>query len=280
MAGAIYGTPSTASDPGAAKATGVVFVHGNPGSTHHWDRFTGPAAAAVQGQALAPTLPGFAGAPVPPGFAFTVEAYAAWLGQQIDAAGLARVHLVMHDFGGAFGLVWAAGHPERVASLTLIDTGVLVDYRWHALARIWRTPVLGELFNAMTTRAAFGLLLRRGQPRPLPTAFVDQLYGELGPSTRATVLRLYRNTDESELARLADHFAAPDLPTLVLWGGHDAYLPVAQASRQREVFSAAEVVVLPDSGHWPHGDDPDAVEAHLVPFLRKAAACATPTART
>ena len=261
-------------------ADGVVFVHGNPGSSRHWDRLVGPAADAIGGPVLAPTMPGFAGAPVPPRFDFTVPAYANWLGDRIDAAGIDRAHLVMHDFGGAFGLVWAAAHPERIASLTLIDTGVLIEYRWHVLARVWRTPILGELFNAVTNRSGFGVMMRRGQPRPLPRAFVDELFEDLRPSGK-TVLRLYRNTDESQLALLADQFRALDPPTLVLWGAHDAYLPVAQAVRQRDVFPSARVVVLPDSGHWPQGDDPEAVESNLVPFLRKAAArCAKKTAHS
>jgi pimeloyl-ACP methyl ester carboxylesterase len=167
-----------------------------------------------------------------------------------------------------------------VASLTLMDTGVLIAYRWHGLARVWRTPILGEAFSAITTRRGFGVLMRRGQPRPLPTAFVDQLFDEFRPSARRTALRLYRNTDESRLSQFADHFRDLRVPTLVLWGAHDVYLPVEQAVRQREVFPGARVVVLPDSGHWPHGDAPDAVEHHLIPFLRGAARCETPTART
>jgi len=55
------------------------------------------------------------------------------------------VHLLVHDFGGPIALTWAAGHPYRVASVTLINTGVLIGYRWHRLAKPWRTPVLGEL---------------------------------------------------------------------------------------------------------------------------------------
>ncbi len=274
------GLPMATNDPSSPGVAGVVFVHGNPGSGRHWDRFVAPASEAIDGRSLAPTLPGFAGAPAPPGFPFTVEAYAAWLGQQIDDAGLGRVHLVLHDFGGAFGLTWAAQHPERVASVTLIDTGVLIAYRWHALARVWRTPVIGEAFSAMTTRRGFGLLLRRGQPQPLPSAFVDQLYDEFEPSARTTALRLYRNTDEASLAQFADRFRELHVPTLVLWGAHDVYLPVAQAVRQREAFPGAQIVVLPNSGHWPHGDDPDAVERHLIAFLRGAARCETPTVRS
>ena len=50
----------------------------------------------------------------------------------------------------------------------LINTGALIGYRWHILARIWRTPVLGEVFLATATRPLFRLLTNRGQKRKLP----------------------------------------------------------------------------------------------------------------
>ena len=211
-----------------------------------------------------------------------MPAYASWLGDQIDAAGIDHAHLVMHDFGGAFGLVWAAAHPDRIASLTLIDTGVLIDYRWHVLARIWRTPdprrAVQRRDQPLRVRRRCCAAASPGRCRASSWTSCSRISGH---STRKTVLRLYRNTDESQLALLGDHFRALDPPTLVLWGAHDAYLPVAQAVRQREVFPSARVVVLPDSGHWPQGDDPDAVESNLVPFLRKAAArCAKKTAHS
>lgn len=55
----------------------------------------------------------------------------------------------------------------------------------------------------------------------------------------------------------------------MLWGAHDPYIPVAYASRQREVFPDARIVILDGSGHWPFADDPSAVAAAVVPFLRE-----------
>jgi len=46
-------------------------------------------------------------------------------------------------------------------------------------------------------------------------------------------------------------------------------VPVEQAERQRQTFPSAEVVVLDDSGHWPHIDDPEAAAEAVVPFLRR-----------
>jgi len=44
----------------------------------------------------------------------------------------------MHDFGGPWAVV-GRRKPAAVASLTCIDTGILLGYRWHYLARIWQT---------------------------------------------------------------------------------------------------------------------------------------------
>jgi pimeloyl-ACP methyl ester carboxylesterase len=176
---------------------------------------------------------------------------------------------VLHDFGGPIGLAWAATEPDRLASITLIDTGVLPGYRWHRLARIWRTPVLGELFQRITTRRAFRAALNRAEPRGLPRAFVDRMYDHYDGRTRRAVLRLYRATgDPSANAReLAQLLGPRDVPALVVWGEHDAYLPASFARRQRDAFPSADVHVLPASGHWPHVDAAETVERLLMSFL-------------
>ena len=153
----------------------------------------------------------------------------------------------------------------------LINTGALLDYRWHYLARIWRTPVAGEAFQASTTRTGFHIALRHGNPRGLPRAFVDRMYDDTDAGTSRAILRLYRATaDPAGMGRRqADALRPLDRPALVVWGAHDPYLPVALAHRQREAFPSAEIEILADSGHWPFADDPDAVGRVVEPFLRR-----------
>ena len=74
----------------------------------------------------------------------------------------------------SFSLAWAMAHPEQVGSLTLLNTGALPGYRWHKFARIWRTPLLGELFQLTATRAAYRHLINADNPKPLPAAFIDR----------------------------------------------------------------------------------------------------------
>jgi pimeloyl-ACP methyl ester carboxylesterase len=246
----------------------LVFVHGNPGSADDWEALVG-AAGGTGLRAVALDLPDFGETIAPPGFQHTVLGYAGFLAQGLEALGIDRVHLAIHDFGGPIGLVWAATDVEALASVTLIDTGILPGYRWHRLARIWRTPVIGELFQATATRGAFRWLVNRGEPRGLPRAFLDQMYDHYDRRTRRAVLKLYRDTDDPGAAgaELAKLMAPRDIPALVIWGEHDVYLPAKFAERQRQAFPSAEVHVLPGSGHWPFADAPETVERLLLDFL-------------
>jgi len=246
----------------------VVFLHGNPGSADDWVGMAGAAASAGK-RAVAFDLPDFGETIAPEGFEHDVPGYAGFVDAALTELGVERVHLVLHDFGGPIGLYWAAAHPDAIASMTLIDTGVLPGYRWHSLARIWRTPVLGELLQATATRPAFRFLLNRNEPRGLPREFVDAMYDHYDRRTRKAVLALYRATDDpgGMSAALVQVFAGRDVPALVIWGEHDAYLPFSYAERQREAFPAAEVHVLPASGHWPFADAPETVERLFAEFL-------------
>jgi len=251
---------------GAAEA--VVFLHGNPGSADDWARLVGAVGAAGK-RAVAFDLPDFGETAAAADFEHSAPGYATFVGEALAALGIERVHLVLHDFGGPIGLVWAAMNPDALASVTLIDTGVLPGYKWHSLARIWRTPVLGEVFQATATRGAFRFLLNRKEPQGLPRPFVEEMYDHYDKRTRRAVLKLYRATDDPGAAgeQFAALMAPRDIPALVIWGEHDAYLPASYAAKQRQAFPSAEVHVLPVSGHWPFADAPDTVERLLVEFL-------------
>lgn len=245
----------------------VVFVHGNPGSSRDWGDLV--ARVGDHGRAVALDMPGFGQADKSADFDATVGGYASHLDAALRELGIDRVHLVLHDFGGPFGLAWAIGHPDAFASATLINTGILIGYRWHRMAGLWRTPVLGELVQAATTRGAFRRAIGHAEPRGLPREFLDRMYDDYDRATRRTVLRLYRSSpvDDGAMDQVVPAFAALDRPALVVWGRHDPYVPVEQAELQRRSFPSAEVVVLDDSGHWPMVDDPEATAAAVLPFL-------------
>jgi pimeloyl-ACP methyl ester carboxylesterase len=261
-------SPLIEAGPGDAREA-VVFVHGNPGSRTDWTELVD--AAGELGRAVAFDMPGFGQADKPRSFDCQISSYADFIQGALPQLGIERVHLVLHDFGGPFGLFWGLGHADAWASVTLINIGVMPGYVWHTMAKRWRTPVLGELVQAWIPRAGWRRAMQKANPKGLPGAFVDKMYDDYDRATRRTVLRLYRATPDpgSTAAQLGPAMAALHKPALVLWGAKDPFIGVQYAERQREFFDVREVVILPDSGHWPFQDDPQAVRGALVGFLQE-----------
>ncbi len=259
--------PLLAAGPDVDEA--VVFLHGNPSSCEDWRSLIGRIGTFAR--CIAFDEPGFGHADKPAEFDHTYQGHGRHIGKVLDSLGVQRAHVVGQDLGARWMLEWGAGHPERLASTVIVAGGVLLDYRWHYLARIWRTRVLGDLFMAIPSRNAFRLLLRKDEPKPLPRSFVDRMYDDMDTATRRAILSLYRpsfdwNARSYELSRILREF---DRPALVVWGQQDRYIPVEQAYRQLKTFPSANVSVLPSSGHWPHIDDPLGVESLVIPFLRQ-----------
>jgi pimeloyl-ACP methyl ester carboxylesterase len=268
------GTPLIeAGPPDSSEA--VLFVHGNPGSSSDWADLVPRAGAFTR--AVAFDMPGFGRSDKPDNFDYSVPGYARFIQGAVQELGIDRVHLVIHDFGGPFGLAWAAEHPDAFASAVLINTPPVSDYRWYLLARVWRTRGAGELLHATLTRPFFDLNVKRSNPRGLPKAFVDRMWREYDQGTRRAVLRLYRATDARRTVPAPpETFAAMDRPALVVWGRKDAYIAPRFAKRHLRAFPSARFVWLDRSGHWPMVDDPSGVAAAVIPFLREQVAVKVP----
>ena len=247
----------------------VVFVHGNPGPATDWSDLLERTGEFARGIAM--DFPGYGTADRPRHFDYSVSGYARHLDGALAELGVEHAHIVAHDFGGPWALAWAARHPGKLASATLINTGVLIGYRWHRAARIWRTPVLGEVFMAATTQLGSKAVLRLQNPG-LRGAALDSVARAIAGASGRAILQLYRATPAEALAAPAQALAALDRPALVIWGESDAYLPAEQAELQRRAFPSARVVTLPDTGHWPMHERPGDLRDIVLPFLREQTA--------
>lgn len=271
----IRGVTSLVREAGRADAReAVILVHGNPGSSEDYASLL--AALGDHARAIAPDMPGYGKADRPRDFAYTLEGYAEHLQGVIEQLAVERVHLVLHDMGGLWGLCWAAAHAERLASLILFSVGVLPGYRYHKYGRLWRVPVLGELSFAVTTRGLFKALLNADHPTPLPPAMLDRMWEQFDRGNHRAVLALYRATPDP--AALTQRFGLAlepsHIPALVIWGTEDKYLPVSYAARQKDYFDA-EVHELTGVGHWPMIEEPERVADLVIEFVRRQLARAT-----
>jgi haloalkane dehalogenase len=125
----------------------IVFLHGNPTSSHLW-RHVLPLIGAP-GRCLAPDLIGM-GRSGKPGIAYRFADHARYLDAWFDELALDDVVLVGHDWGGALGFDWAARHPERTRGVAFLETIIRPmtwdDFPGPARARMeaLRAPGTGE----------------------------------------------------------------------------------------------------------------------------------------
>lgn len=243
--------------PAAAGQTPVLYVHGVPTNGDDWLPFL------ERSGGVALDLPGFGRSGKPASFDYSIAGYGAWLEQFRSELSLERYSLVVHDWGGV-GLALAQAAPERVERLAVICcVPFLPGYRWHRIARIWRTPLLGELFMGASSRRGFKLLSREAKAGagPMPDELIDRVWEHFDHGTQRAILKLYRSAPAPVLAAAGARLGELRCPALVLWGAEDPYLPTRFAHAYAEAFGGeVRVEVEPDAGHWPWIDRPELVK--------------------
>jgi pimeloyl-ACP methyl ester carboxylesterase len=241
----------------------VLYIHGVPNSGSIW----GPFLERTGG--IAPDLPGFGRSDKSAGFDYSIAGYARFLRSFVDERGLERISLVVHDWG-AVGLALAQEAPDLVERLVVIDAvPFLPGYRWHPVARIWRTPLLGELFMGSTNRWSARLVLRRMGALP-PDAideWLDPVLAEFDHGTQRAILRLYRSAPPEVLADAGARLGEVEAAALVVWGAREPFIGVRFAQAYADALGGeASVEVVEGAGHWPWLDRPEVVD-RVADFL-------------
>jgi pimeloyl-ACP methyl ester carboxylesterase len=250
------------SAPSPGDEAPVLYLHGVPTNSDDWLEFL------KRSGGFAPDLPGFGRSGKPGHFDYTIDGYVRFIEQYLDLLGVERVGLVVHDWG-VVGLAFAQRHPERIERLVVMNAiPFLPGYRWHRTARLWRTPLLGEIAMGATTRFALrrSTLDANATPGPLPDAWLDSVLDHFDHGTQRAILRLYRSSPPEVLARAGAELHSLEMPALVVWGLQDPYIPARFAAEYARVLPSSELLELPDAGHWWWLDRPDAIE-RVVDFL-------------
>lgn len=243
----------------------VLYVHGVPESSEAWVPFL------ERGGGIAVDLPGFGRSAKRGDLDFTIAGYDEFIERFLAHVGAERVRLVVHDWGAA-ALAWAQRFPERVERLVILDAvPLLPGYRWHRIARVWRTRGVGEVFMGLTTRWSLKQISKESNTTPgsMPDEFLDAVWRHWDQGTQRAILRLYRSSPPSVLEAAGARLGDLTCPALVLWGEDDPYIAPSFARAYGDALGGeAEVEVVAGAGHWPWLDKPELVE-RIVEFANR-----------
>ncbi|HUR69283.1 MAG TPA: alpha/beta fold hydrolase [Candidatus Thermoplasmatota archaeon] len=251
----------------------VVFLHGVPTSAYLYREIV--RAMYEEHDCIAFDWPGFGNSAKPRGLDLSHSARRDHLRALLDKLGLAKVHLVAHDIGGPAGLLFAVDHPDRVASLVLLNTTVYKrDYRPPLPALTQMVPVLRDVSRPLFQRPAFDFFFKYGCARPerLRRDVLENHWrlASHDHGTRAvfdTWAQLVDGNASIEHIRgQMDRFAGR---VLVLFGADDPYLPPPNAERLAKAFPSADLQLLPNAGHFVQEDAPEEVAERIMAFLSK-----------
>jgi len=251
----------------AGAGPAVVLVHGFGSSLYTWKDVI-PALAAGH-DVVALDLPGFGQSDQPADLSF--EDFPRAVLGLMDRLGIERAALVGNSMGGATVAVVAAERPERVDAVVLIDAA---GFNLGSSERPGTVSLAMSRAGTLLARLPGKRLVVEASLRQVfhdpshvtPERVSEYLAAARRPGTIPAIRSLGASLGDRQ-AVVARSLPRIQAPTLVLWGDDDRWIPLSDADRFLTAVPGSHKVVIPDCGHVPQEEKPEAVTRLLLEFL-------------
>ena len=271
-----YGSPKNAyvsalgvnlhyQDTGPSKnAIPIVFLHGFGASLQTWE--TWAQALSEDYRVISVDLPGFGLTGEDPSGIYTDQRSVEVLEAFLKELKIAKVVLVGNSMGGKFAWQFAARYPNQVSKLVLISPDGYaspgIEY-----GKKTEVPAIAELYRYFFSKTFLAMNLEPAyaNPKTLNDALVSRYYDlMLAPGVRGAILARMQQT---VLQDPVPSLASIQVPTLLIWGEKDAFIPISNSNDYLKVMPNAKRVSLPNIGHLPQEEQPTIGLAALKEFL-------------
>ncbi len=263
----------------AGSGPSLILIHGFGASIGHW-RKNIPVLAEAGYRVYALDLLGFGGSAKPP-LDYSLDLWAdllqAFWSEQIQAPTV----LIGNSIGALLSLIVTAEHPEWAAGAVLLNCAGGLNHRPHELNLPLRI-IMGAFTHLVSSDWVGPILFNQVRQKPRIRSTLTQVYGNQAAITDELVELLYEpSCDPGAQKVFASILTAPPGPTpetllpkvrqplLVLWGESDPWTPIQRGQTFEQYVQQCpfEFVPLPETGHCPHDERPETVNALILNWL-------------
>lgn len=177
--------------------------------------------------------------------------------------------VVAHDFGGTVALRAHLLHGAAYRSLSLVDVVAVAPWGSDFFRLVGEHAEVFARLPGHLHKALVEAYISDAAYLPLVPTVLDRLVRPwLGSVGQAAFYRQIEQADQSDTDAVEPLYPRIALPTLIVWGKNDSWIPVDRAYRLAELIPGAELRVLPEAGHLIQQDATDDLTDTLRTFLR------------
>lgn len=232
----------------------VVLCHGTPWSSYVWR--TTARALSSERTVYVWDMIGYGQSDKPDGDV-SLRAQGNLLAALIKDWGLEAPDVVAHDIGGAVALRAHLLHGTALRSLSLVD---VVALRPWGSSFFWLVAQHSDVFNQLPPYLHEALVREyiagasyHGLAPDVHQALVSPWLGPIGQSA---FCRQIAQADQGDTDKIEPLYADIKVPTLIVWGTADDWIPVDRAHRLNSLIAGSRLQLIDSAGHLIQEDQP------------------------
>lgn len=227
----------------------IIFLHGYPETHSIW--LTLMKELSAKYDVLAFDWPGMGGSDVWKGGS-TPKSMGARIIQIMNYFKIDNAHLVGHDMGGQPALVCASDHPNRIKSVTVINSLLIHNAQTSWEIRYLRNLTLNKLILTFLPRVVFNRAIQTFGKNEIEISseLKDEFWHYFSKETvRRYIIRMCYGY-QAQLPKLAKFYSKVTCPVLALWSKDNKHFSVDHGVKLKEILPKTKIVTLDGSSHW------------------------------
>ena len=200
---------------------------------------------------------------------YSLNQHAETIYHLVDTLGIKKFHFVSHDVGGGIGQIFAVRYPDRLLSLTMLNS---VGYDFWPVQPIiaMRTPIIRQMAMATLDIGVFKMIVKRGvfHKNRVTDELMNYFWKPMKTKQgRKAFLHFAKCLNNKNLVDIAEDLRRLTVPVLIIRGENDVYLNASICKKLSDEIPNSQMVNIPTGGHFIQEDEPEQLVSQIRKFF-------------